>query len=170
MEKISLGSGVFLIENLLSKEECEKYIEQSESMGYEDAAIQTKDGPRIYKDVRNNARVIFDDVDLAAFIFDRVRVFLPDVFCDEWKLLGLNERFRFYRYSPGEYFKWHKDGFYYRNDDEVSQLTLIMYLNDDYSGGATEFPWEVVKPKIGRALVFPHLRMHQGGTLASGTK
>jgi hypothetical protein len=170
MRKIGLGAGVFVVEDFLLKEECDSYISKSESMTYEDAAIQTKDGPRIYRDVRNNSRIIVDDIDLADFIFARAREFLPDIYCDEWKLVGLNERFRFYKYGPGEYFKWHKDGFYCRSDDEISQLTLMMYLNDGYVGGATEFKWDVIQPKCGMALVFPHLMMHQGSTIESGTK
>lgn len=170
MKKIELGAGVFLVEDFLSPIECQSYIAKSEAMSYEGAAIQTKDGPRILHDVRNNARVIFDDVALADFIFARAKEFFPEVWGDEWQLLGLNERFRFYRYEPGEYFKWHKDGFYCRSDEEISQLTLILYLNDDYLGGATEFRWEKIAPKRGMALVFPHLMMHQGSTIESGTK
>ena len=170
MKKIGFGAGIFVIEDFLSKSECEDFIAKSESMEYEDAAIQTKDGPRIYEEVRNNSRIIFDDNELADFIYERAKPFLPDPYSDEWKLIGLNERFRYYRYKPGEYFKWHKDGFYCRSESEVSQLSFLLYLNDGYVGGDTEFKWEKITPKSGMALVFPHLMMHQGSTIESGTK
>lgn len=170
MKKIGLGAGVFTIENFLSKEECDDYINRSELLKYEDAAIQTKNGPRIYQDVRNNARVIFDDIELASFIFNRARAFLPEVLGNDWCLSGLNERFRFYRYEAGEYFKWHKDGFYCRTENEISQLTFLIYLNDNYLGGETAFKWDVIKPQMGMALVFPHLLMHQGSEIISGKK
>ncbi|MES2945212.1 MAG: 2OG-Fe(II) oxygenase [Pseudomonadota bacterium] len=71
---------------------------------------------------------------------------------------------------PGQYFKWHKDGFYCKTDDEVSLLTFIIYLNDAYEGGNTEFQWEVIKPEAGMALVFPHAMRHQGAPMDSGVK
>lgn len=46
MKNIGLGAGIFVIENFLTKNECEDFISKSESMEYEDAAIQTKDGPK----------------------------------------------------------------------------------------------------------------------------
>ena len=46
--------------------------------------------------------------------------------------VGLNERFRFYRYGAGEYFSWHYDGSYYRNDLERSLLTLMVYLDEGF--------------------------------------
>ena len=170
MKKIGLGAGIFVIEDFLTSEECESYINVSESHAWEDAAIQTPEGHRIFVEVRNNSRIIFDDESLAREIYEKARPHLPDVFGDEWLLVGLNERFRYYKYSAGEYFKWHKDGFYIRSDDEMSQLTLLIYLNDDYEGGETEFRWDVIKPKKGMALVFPHLFMHQGKDVISGVK
>lgn len=82
----------------------------------------------------------------------------------------MSERFRFYRYNAEQYFKWHKDGYYCRNDDEVSLLSFLMYLNDDFEGGETEFRWDVVKPETGMALFFPHPLLHQGAPITSGIK
>ena len=169
MEKTDLGAGILIVKDFLSPDECTSYIEMSERIGFEEAAIQTKDGPEILKAVRNNDRIIFDDPDLAAFLFERARSFLPDRI-EDWQLLGLNERFRFYRYTPEQYFKWHKDGFYCRSKTEVSQLSLLLYLNGDYEGGETEFRWDVIKPEAGMALAFPHLMMHQGAPIISGSK
>ena len=78
MKKIGLVAGIFVIENFLTKNECEDFISKSESMEYEDAAIQTKDGPRIYKEVRNNSRIIFDDHELAEFIYEKAKPYLPE--------------------------------------------------------------------------------------------
>nr|WP_298169741.1 2OG-Fe(II) oxygenase [uncultured Pseudomonas sp.] len=169
MQKVEFGAGIFTVKNFLSSPECISYIQMSENIGFEEAAIQTKEGPEILKAVRNNDRIIFDDVDLATFLFERAKQFLPDSI-DDWRLSGLNERFRFYRYTPEQYFKWHKDGFYCRSNTEVSQLSLLLYLNGEYEGGETEFRWDVIKPEAGMALVFPHLMMHQGAPLISGTK
>ncbi len=169
MELNNYGAGVFGIKNFITEEECERMIFTSEQMGYEEAMIQTGTGMRMYKDVRNNDRVIFDDKVLAAAIFERAKLFLPAEL-KEWTLLGLNERFRFYRYEEGQYFKWHKDGNYARNEDEVSFLTLLIYLNGDYTGGSTSFRWETIQPEKGMALVFPHMMLHQGAPVESGVK
>ncbi|MFZ6743118.1 2OG-Fe(II) oxygenase [Undibacterium sp. JH2W] len=169
MELNNYGAGVFGIKNFITEEECERMIFSSEQMGYEEAMIQTGTGMRMYKDVRNNDRVIFDDKPLAAAIFERAKLFLPAEL-KEWTLLGLNERFRFYRYEEGQYFKWHKDGNYARNEDEVSFLTLLIYLNGDYTGGSTSFRWETIQPEKGMALVFPHMMLHQGAPVESGVK
>jgi predicted 2-oxoglutarate/Fe(II)-dependent dioxygenase YbiX len=83
---------------------------------------------------------------------------------------GFNERFRFYRYRGAQFFKAHKDGSYERSEAEASFLTILIYLNDDFTGGHTDFAWESIKPRAGSALVFPHRQMHQGSAVESGTK
>jgi prolyl 4-hydroxylase len=170
MEKINFGAGMFTIKEFLSPLECQQYIDYSELKGYEEATVQARaGGSMMLKEVRNNDRVIFDDAALAEKLFTRAREFLPEVLND-WRLLGLNERFRFYRYEPGQFFKWHKDGYFIRSETEVSLLTFIIYLNDGYEGGATEFSWEIIHPEIGTALVFPHKMNHQGAVLSKGVK
>ncbi|MFC3153353.1 hypothetical protein ACFOEK_20100 [Litoribrevibacter euphylliae] len=71
------GAGVFTIENFLSKKECDAYIHDSESRGYEVATINAISGPEINKEIRNNDRVIFDDTELANALFQRAKGFLP---------------------------------------------------------------------------------------------
>jgi prolyl 4-hydroxylase len=68
------------------------------------------------------------------------------------------------------FFKWRQDGTFRRSESEESFLTFIIYLNDDYKGGATEFPWEKIAPKAGSVLVFPHRLRHQGAQILEGTK
>ena len=169
MERTDYGASIFTIRDFLSPEECQQHIEISEHTGYEEAAIQTREGPEIMKAVRNNDRIIFDDPALATHLFHRAEALLPQEFGD-WALLGLNERFRFYRYTPEQYFKWHKDGFYCRNQNEISQLSFLIYLNAGYEGGDTEFKWDRIKPEQGMALAFPHSLMHQGTPLVAGVK
>ena len=69
-------------------------------------------------------------------IFDRLRPFLPARKRDgdgaEWRLVGLNERLRFLRYDPGQYFLQHPDGDFRRGPRErpreISFITLLLYL------------------------------------------
>ena len=70
----------------------------------------------------------------------------------------------------GEYFKWHRDGSFVRSPDEASCLTFLIYLNHDFEGGATAFRTDVVEPRAGSVLVFPHRLTHQGMEIVSGMK
>src|SRR5207244_2291177 len=89
-------------------------------------------------EVRNNTRVMFDDEALAAMLFQRVRAQLPHVLLGLW-LHGANERFRCYRYEVGQRFAPHFDGAFIRDENEESLLTFMVYLNDGFEGGETEF-------------------------------
>ena len=52
-----------------------------------------------------------------------------------------------------------------------SFFTFLVYLNDDFEGGETEFEdIATVQPKTGDALVFYHPYRHEGKTLLSGKK
>ena len=53
-----------------------------------------------------------------------------------------------------------------------SLLTLLVYLDDDFDGGATDFPeqGETVTPRAGDALWFQHALLHAGRPVTRGTK
>lgn len=86
-------------------------------------------------------------------------------------MVGLNERFRFYRYDPGQAFRWHTDGWHRRSERERSFHSVLLYLNGGFVGGATEFsPGSPVIPAAGRALLFDHRLMHQGAPVREGRK
>lgn len=162
-------NGSFSIRSFLSDQECDELIKQSEALGYEGALIQTSLGEVAANEVRNNDRILFDDYELADRFFKRLRPFLPDEI-DYWVPSGLNEKFRFYKYTPEQYFNWHVDGSFKRDYFEVSKLTVLFYLNSDFSAGATEFEGEEVVPEKGMILVFPHKLRHQGVAPVGGVK
>ncbi len=89
---------------------------------------------------------------------------------DGWNAVGLNERFRFYRYEKGQRFKRHIDGRFQRNEWEESRITFMVYLNDDFLGGATKFDDISVQPQIGSALCFMHEQKHEGMPILSHAK
>jgi predicted 2-oxoglutarate/Fe(II)-dependent dioxygenase YbiX len=164
-----IGAGIFTIDHFLSAEECAAFIAQSEAIGFSEAVISTDDGDRLMKEARNNDRILHDDPYLAEKLFRRALPHLPAEI-DGWRPCGFNERLRFYRYSHQQFFKWHQDGTFRRSETEESFLTFIIYLNDDYEGGATEFGWETIEPKAGSVVVFPHRLRHQGAKVRSGKK
>jgi predicted 2-oxoglutarate/Fe(II)-dependent dioxygenase YbiX len=180
-EFLSERDDLFVIHEFLSPEECASYIALSESTGYDDAPINSFGGPTIRKDIRNNDRVMIDDASLATNIWERLMPHFPER-AQFWIPVGLNERFRFYRYDPGQQFDWHYDGCYERSPLERSAFTFMIYLNGYIAGGATEFnmrsrgsiqnddPIVRVQPEAGKALVFPHNILHRGAPVADGRK
>ena len=145
--------------------------------GFEEALIgrrQVRDA-----DIRNNDRVLSDDAALANEMWRLAQGSIAATFKGR-RAIGLNERIRFYRYDIGQKFDWHLDGFYRRPNGEESQLTLMVYLNDDFEGGGTSFtcgdrdrmrfePFRV-QPSKGAALFFHHRILHRGDPVTAGRK
>ena len=86
--------------------------------------------------------------------------------------VGANERLRCYRYDVGQRFAPHQDGSFVRNELEQSLLTFMIYLNDDFEGGETNFlELDVsIKPRTGSALLFQHPILHEGAEVTAGRK
>jgi predicted 2-oxoglutarate/Fe(II)-dependent dioxygenase YbiX len=172
-----ISDGVFTVPDVLSPDECAAYIDLSEKLGYEAATINTAGGVQHRPDVRNNDRVIHDDADLAETLWQLIAPYLPTTVADR-KVLGFNERFRFYRYDPGQRFDWHMDGYFERDNGERSFYTVLFFLNDDFEGGETRFRVRdadgvktvAVKPVTGQVLVFRHELLHEGAAVSTGRK
>lgn len=170
MEKTILHPEIFLIENFLTNEECDHYIELTKDKVFEEAKINMQGRQVMSKGIRNNDRLMVFDNKLAENLFQKAVGFLPQTY-ENYEVSGFNEMFRIYKYSPGQRFKMHRDGSYIRNEDEKSFYTFLIYLNDDFEGGETEFEGLfTVSPKKGSALVFHHPLRHEGKTLISGLK
>lgn len=159
------------VEGILDDAECAALIERIEASEPELASINAVGGAVIRPDIRNNTRVTFDDVELAATLFERVRDRLPETL-KGWKVHAANERLRCYRYQPGQRFGPHYDGSFMRSDTERSLLTFMIYLNGGFEGGDTTFLdlGEAVTPKPGLALLFQHPILHEGSEVTSGIK
>jgi len=239
----------FLLENVLSPTECNRLMAAAETAGYKpDEPLAGQPGASILA----HACVWVVDEILERTIFDRVKAFLPSYEQTKQKQnsdngetflpLGLNRRFRFYRYVPGRYYRPHIDGAWpksgfdkkgkYRydvcdeenknglqfvekgeveplknecsakqpnneNDEEasfgvtnktrrqLSRLTFLIYLNDEFDGGHTTFlvPAQEkegilnafpINPVRGGVLVFPHgtcaAPLHEGSPVLKGCK
>lgn len=145
MEINHLTDKILTITDFLTVRECDDLIELSENLGYELAEVE---GAGIQIEVRNNDRVMYKNESLAHEFFEKLASYLPPKIGHSIPI-GLNELFRFYRYQKGHRFKGHLDGNYIRNKQEVSRLTFMIYLNDDYEGGATSFREHQINPKKG---------------------
>ena len=157
-------AGAFQLLNILSDEECKQFCEISESVGFvPDAAVSL---PRTVR--HNDSFTWLIDDELHDIIWSRCKDFID-------KALGLNKRFRFYRYGKGDYFSLHTDGAWpgssvknrklitdnYR--DRFSKMTFLLFLSDDFDGGETTFlvdrkneSYVDVRTPKGGVLCFPH--------------
>lgn len=118
-----ISDEVFTVDEFFTDDECAQYVALSESLGYDDAPINTAFGPQRRPDVRNNQRVMLDDPDRADDLWRRMREYVP-LRRGDWTAVGVNERLRFYRYDVGQQFDWHYDGCFEREGGERSFLTI----------------------------------------------
>jgi hypothetical protein len=166
------------LSEVFSAEECAREIARATKIGFQ--AQQFRGEERV--EVRNRASI--DDLDSAGVLWTRVSSRLPPLTeffqgglrpapdvpdLDALSAVGLNERLRYYRYSGGQRFAPHVD---LSHSEGVlrSFLTFIVYLNDDFDGGETDFFGHSVTPKTGVAIAFPHECRHEGRPVFRGTK
>ncbi|MCP4331720.1 MAG: oxidoreductase [Gammaproteobacteria bacterium] len=203
VERVDIATvpGAFQLTGVLSAEECARLVEMTEALGYlEDAAVSL---PRVIRH-NHNATWIADDT-TNEIIWNRCSGLIRnDDDFDGKRPVGLNSRFRFYRYSEGDYFAPHTDGSWPGSrvidgelvdnafNDRWSQLSFVLFLSEDYSGGATQFYVSKHDPRqparhagdanivdvssaIGTALCFPHGLhplhcMHSSQEISAGRK
>ncbi len=180
LEPVFVDPDVFTVSGILTVFECEALIERAESIGFAAASVRTHSGPKMKTNIRNNDRVNFDNAKLANLMWSRVSSVLPML--DSLRPVSVDQRLRFYRYEPGQEFKRHKDGSVTNAHGHVSKLSYLIYLNSDFTGGATTFRdyvgsgesrrkiEHVITPETGSALLFRHERWHEGTGLTSGRK
>lgn len=163
---------VWTVDDALDEASCEAYARRMRhARDAEIAPVIGKHGVEIDLAVRNNTRVMWDDAAEAATLLERVAATVPAALSGG-RLVGANPRLRLYRYGPGERHGAHWDTVVELDDDVRSKLTLVFYLNDDFTGGETLFPEldRCIVPRRGRALLFQHRVLHEASGVTSGEK
>mmetsp|Transcript_27764 Transcript_27764/g.54519 ORF Transcript_27764/g.54519 Transcript_27764/m.54519 type:complete len:275 (+) Transcript_27764:62-886(+) len=143
---------IWLVDGLLSADECKSLIARSESHGYGSTDF--------VKSYRGNLRLTAKDASLAEVIWQRLQALVPPklalqappVLGDQnwwssypkaagiWEACGVNECWRFAKYKPGDRFMCHSDfSFEKVVGKEMSMLTANIYLNSEFGGGKTRF-------------------------------
>lgn len=194
--------GAFQLQDVLSDAECEAFMALSERIGYiPDAAVSL---PRAIRHNDSVTWVVDEDTD--GLIWRRVATLAQDwdgIF-DGREAVGLNARFRFYRYGQNDFFASHTDGDWPGSrvldellvtnayPDRYSCMTVLIFLNDDFEGGATRFLVNAANPgqparreddiqtldvrtPRGSVLCFPHGThplqcVHSSEPITAGTK
>jgi predicted 2-oxoglutarate/Fe(II)-dependent dioxygenase YbiX len=160
---------VFTIKNFCSPTECDELILLAESTGFVPASVRTHDGPQMLPRIRNNQRVEIEHDAWRDSLLARLQMEFTSSVMNENTPVGLPKRLRFYKYAVGERFKMHKDGAWHE-DGLTSRLTFMVYLNDNFEGGATDFRDFQITPETGMALLFLHDTWHEGAEVLSGFK
>ena len=165
---------VWSVEDFWSAARCAETIARIEALGLRAAPVISGGREAMSPEIRNNTRVLIDDQPLADELDALVRPHVPAEMFGEMAPapICVNERFRAYRYEPGQRFAPHFDGSFQRDRKEESLLTFMVYLNDGFGGGSTRFEdYDVeVRPKTGTALFFQHRLLHEGAKVQSGVK
>jgi hypothetical protein len=107
------------------------------------------------------------------------------------RVISINEMFQYYpvpggysttcyresiqvlEYSSNQEYKFHHDTSNDPNSKEYHrQISIVLYLNDDFEGGGTEFLHQTYKPSPGYGLFFPSnwCFPHSGQKVLSGKK
>ncbi|MFI6365477.1 2OG-Fe(II) oxygenase [Nocardia sp. NPDC050630] len=168
----------FLLRGVFDAAECAEIIDTATDSGF------APTGAHYPASYRNNDRLVRDDPVLADALFSRIAEYLPSrlhIDGADWRLVGLNERFRYCRYRGGQSFATHRDGAHASSATVVSRLTCMIYLNDstEFDGGQTRFyasgepgaaSLGVVRPETGAIVVFDHALWHDGEPVTGGTK
>lgn len=176
--------GAFQLLNVFSKEECQAFIDTTEALGFlPDAPVS------LSRDVRHNDNVTWVvDKTTDELIWQRCAHLMTGSNLDQFEgrqALGINARFRFYRYKEGDFFKFHTDSAWPSSrvinqqlvtdayPDRYSEMTFLILLSEDFDGGATRFrvngndPYQPVgrhapmkdidvRTPAGSVLCFPH--------------
>ena len=221
----ALVPGAFLVPDALSIADCEDIIQTCEQLQFGKYSAGKNNHGALQVLVSDDAArrvsaAISRHVDLS--ILDDLPS-PPSEQADEaedddvrYTVAGINKRWRVYRYAPDgdETFSPHIDAAFAPSDlsedgstlvwdatpngeDIVSRLTILMYLNDDFAGGSTNFfvpkaeqmnetdeleLLAAVKPKAGSMLLFPqavgeeaveyartHWPQHEGSPVKGGS-
>lgn len=118
--------------------------------------------------IRNNDRAMLENREWVDVLWKRLAAAgLPLI--DGERAVGLPKDLRFYKYSRRQRFKMHKDGPWSERGC-VSRLTFLLYLNEGFIGGETDFRQFKVFPKTGAALLFVHDTWHEGAAVNDGVK
>lgn len=165
-------------DHILSNAFCDELVQKALSIGFVASKVNMYGQMKEALNIRNNQRIEYTDDILAKELELTLLKEFPEILSFESKQFeGLNDHFRFYHYSPEEYFKPHKDG-QIKLDHKTSFITCLFYLNDTDGGDTILMPegfihkesWIRIQPKKGSVLLFEHKIWHEGTPVNSGEK
>jgi hypothetical protein len=156
---------------------CEVMLRQMRTHdGWEEATVRVEADEGVYDsvsqpDVRSASILylgFFSEV-MASFD-EKIRTTIKPLIKNFWSV-NLTEYggTQLVRYTPGGWYETHQDA---GADFEDRYFTVICYLNDNFSGGRTQFPYlsHAALPEAGKAIVFPSTYFHRAEPVLEGEK
>ncbi|KAM0213937.1 hypothetical protein ACHAQD_009150 [Fusarium lateritium] len=204
------GHTAIVLDNVLTRDECRELISLAEASvpradesasAWRPAMVSAGPGLESHAPgYRESDRIIWDEQTIVDRLWERcalseglrdllaVAPAQPYMKGGKWVFSRFNNRMRFLKYSPRQFFKPHCDSAYYYTEGPGKEFetfyTFHLYLNDsvendptaELEGGATSFLDRKgnrvdVNPKAGSVLIFQHAGLyHEGALVKKGTK
>jgi len=188
VEEVRSPWAVWTTKPLLSPTECTEWVQRSETLELETGdfifAGNAEFGhSRLHTGARrHSATRMIADPSFAAVLQSRLEGQVPTEIIGGRKYGGVGESFLVSRYVPGQYFAPHFDGrgSGLNTEAQCSEFTVVVYLSDDFVGGATHYlkgqgsevkQSVAVRPERGCASIHRQGSvLHAGGAVEKGTK
>lgn len=149
---------------------CEALVAKARAAGFDAAPVAG--GPRVVDagGASKRGTAAIDGPRLALRLYHKLAGHLP-VQREGRVLAGIDPRMHVVRYETGDRTELHCDAPVQRSEHEHSEFTILVYLDEDFDGGATAFADGVeVSAERGRLVLFDRRRPHYGAEVQSGTK
>lgn len=117
---------------------------------------------------RNSKRLNLESTELSDLIWNNLDFSVLKL--DGHSAIGINKSFRLYKYFIDDEFIEHIDMSTTISDNVRTFYSILIYLNDTFTGGNTKFNDFEIKPTLGNLVTFPHNQLHSGEKIISGMK
>ena len=171
---------LWTVPDIFSPAECTVILADAAGHAWLPATVNSASGRVVEAGVRDSMTAVLRDPALATELYRRVLPHVPRRMSAElgsrgrvpMEVAGVHIPVRIYRYEPGQHFGLHQDQSYFGEDGTKSLLTFMVYLNEGFGGGETDFPeqGQTIVPRTGTALLFQHMLLHAGKRVTAGTK
>lgn len=208
---------ILTVENLLTQKECEQLIVEAETAGFKPSPPSGGGhGQTPRTGARTSQFYVNPSQKLAEKLWERVKDAVPKDLRsikpvpymnsvtrgDEYTPVAVSDHMRYYKYDPGQFILKHDDyrtsRFRYDPEEDkyyqqMTFLTLLVYLNDEFEEGRTLFWTQYgttgtkghcrflretefaesdlqISPKMGNGLINDHMVQHEGEAPKKGTK
>lgn len=170
------------IENFITDEECDFFIEMINSLKlHKGQIVSHNEGDTLREDVRSAKTCTLPRTKIVESLRRRV-----EDLCNSTPYSS--EGCSAIKYEQGDFFTLHCDYFHHYNKELIERpvamnrvKTAVIYLNDDFEGGETSFPFidTIIKPKRGKLIAWRNGEpsganfeesQHAGELVKSGTK
>jgi len=169
------GYTVLEIDNVLSENECDALIDYCKANTMTQSEVVSEKGNLIEDEHRKSKTMWIDDTEHHVAMKMAHKSSILTKYSRDYQ-----EKLQVVCYEPEGKFDAHYDNDY--NTEVATRCcTLLVYLNDDYEGGETEFVkiGVTIRPKKGKGILFWSLddnhkiienSMHRGNTVKHGNK